>query len=410
MKGNLSKRKGLLSSITQEELEIMAEVVSEQKEDKKNKVTAVDDESTDTQYPSARAVHLIDTDLKSRIEGLGKGTTTLLAAKENLSNKVTKIEKYSSHKPYPSALAVYFALQELKKSAEDMLASEVSQIELNLDGKVDKVEGKGLSSNDYTTEDKVALQTAQTQISDLLLHLNSKVDKVSGKGLSSNDFTDDEKGKLAGLPTSHDLIGSFEQKINKVTAVNENSTDTQYPTAKAVYHFVMPIKTEVFDIGCLVEMKEDTNNKTTSLWSTVTETQYPSAKAVKDYAQEKTTIEEHPPEAFPFTVGENNTEYRLTAEAITTLAIDFPNGEYDKDYIEGLVFNSGPTPTHVSYTSTGIIQWIGTDCFISDDNKSIFKPSANMQYDIVFYYNGGDYIVGLVNGYKVATANQEANA
>ena len=120
--------------------------------------------------------------------------------------------------------------------------------------------------------------------------------------------------------------------------------------------------------------------------------------------------EEHPPEAFPFTVGENNTEYRLIAEAITTLAIDFPNGEYDKDYIEGLVFNSGSTPTHVSYTSTGIIQWIGTDCFISDDNKSIFKPSANMHYDIVFYYNGGNYIVGLVNGYKVETGNQEANA
>jgi hypothetical protein len=137
---------------------------------------------------------------------------------------------------------------------------------------------------------------------------------------------------------------------------------------------------------------------------------YPTVKAVVDYAQEKTTIEEHPPEAFPFTVGENNTEYRLIAEAITTLAIDFPNGEYDKDYIEGLVFNSGPTPTHVSYTSTGIIQWIGTDCFISDDNKSIFKPSANMHYDIVFYYNGGNYIVGLVNGYKVATSNQEANA
>ena len=239
--------------------------------------------------------------------------------------------------------------------------------------------------------------------------LADKVDKVSGKGLSSNDFTDDEKGKLAGLPTSQELTGLFEQKINKVTAVDENSTDTQYPSALAVYYSSLGVEARIYaKLSEYVHKGTDTTNDISTAEPAAA--YYPSAKAVVDYAQEKTTIEEHPPEAFPFTVGENNTEYRLTAEAITTLAIDFPNGEYDKDYIEGLVFNSGSTPTHVSYTSTGIIQWIGTDCFISDDNKSIFKPSANTHYDIVFYYNGGNYIVGLVNGYKVATANQEANA
>ena len=212
--------------------------------------------------------------------------------------------------------------------------------------------------------------------------------------------------------TVQELTSVFEQKINKVTAVDENSTDTQYPTAKAVYHFVMPIKTEVFDIGCLVEMKEDTNNKTTSLWSTVTETQYPSAKAVKDYAEPKTTVVDIPdqPPTIDLTLGQNNTDTRNMICNTTRLNLTFPNGEYDNDYIQGLSFKTYETLTHISYAATGIIQWIGTDCFISDDNKSIFKPSANMQYDIVFYYNGGNYIVGLVNGYKVATANQEANA
>ena len=231
--------------------------------------------------------------------------------------------------------------------------------------KVDEVEGKGLSSNDYTTEEKEKLTNLPT-MTELSADFDGKVDKAEGKGLSTEDYTTEDKQKLGNLLTASEMDNRYDLAIYKVSTM---------------------------DIGG--------DAKTFC---------YPTVKAVVDYAQEKTTIEEHSPEAFPFTVGENNTEYRLTAEAITTLAIDFPNGEYDKDYIEGLVFNSGSTPTHVSYTSTGIIQWIGTDCFISDDNKSVFKPSANIQYDIVFYYNGGNYIVGLVNGYKVATANQEANA
>ena len=194
----------------------------------------------------------------------------------------------------------------------------------------------------------------------------NKVDEVSGKGLSSNDFTNDEKEKLAGLPTSGELTGLFEQKINKVTAVDENSTDTQYP----------------------------------------------SAKAVKDYAEPKTTIVNqvpiidgpHGPDPITFNLGINNRETRYILNPVYRLTISFPNGEYDTDYIEGISFKSD-TPTYIKYAATGIIQWVGTDCFIAGDNKSIFKPSANMQYDIVFYYNGGNYIVGLVNGYKVATAN-----
>ena len=304
----------------------------------------------------------------------------------------------------------------LDQSSWEYITYTQEEIDAKLDGKVDKVEGKGLSSNDYTIEDKVALQTAQTQISDLYLSLNSKVDKVSGKGLSSNDFTNDEKGKLAGLPTSGELTGLFEQKINKVTAVDENSTDTQYPSAKAVYHFVMPISTTIDGIVGLVERKEDTNNKVTSLESTATDTQYPSAKAVKDYAEPKTTVEnvaiatDESGNLVPATFAlENNNKETRFINSVGELTFSFPDGEYATDYTEGLSFKSGTTPTPISYAATGIIQWIGTDCFISDDNKSVFKPSANMQYDIVFYYNGGNYIVGLVNGYKVATANQEAS-
>ena len=54
--------------------------------------------------------------------------------------------------------------------------------------KVDKEEGKVLSSNDYTDEDKESVGT-----------IINKVDKEDGKGLSTNDFTNEDKEKLNSL-------------------------------------------------------------------------------------------------------------------------------------------------------------------------------------------------------------------
>lgn len=241
--------------------------------------------------------------------------------------------------------------------------------------------------------------------------LADKVDKVSGKELSSNDFTDDEKVKLAGLPTSQELTSVFEQKINKVTAVDENSTDTQYPSALAVYYSSLGVEARInAKLYEYVHKGTDSTNDISTAEPAAA--YYPTAKAVKDYAEPKTTVVDIPdqPPTIDLTLGQNNTDTRNVICNTTRLNLTFPNGEYDNDYIQGLSFKTYETPTHISYAATGIVQWIGTDCFISDDNKSVFKPSANTQYDIVFYYNGGNYIVGLVNGYKVATGNQEANA
>lgn len=54
--------------------------------------------------------------------------------------------------------------------------------------KVDKVAGKGLSTNDYTTAEKNAVAT-----------IGNKVDKVAGKGLSTNDYTTAEKTAVATI-------------------------------------------------------------------------------------------------------------------------------------------------------------------------------------------------------------------
>jgi hypothetical protein len=86
--------------------------------------------------------------------------------------------------------------------------------------KVDKVTGKDLSTNDYTTVEKTKLaaitgtNTGDQDLSnlatnaalelkantaDLITSLDTKVDKLTGKDLSTNDYTTAEKTKLAAI-------------------------------------------------------------------------------------------------------------------------------------------------------------------------------------------------------------------
>ena len=76
-----------------------------------------------------------------------------------------------------------------------------------LETKVDKVTGKGLSANDYTSAEKsklAAITGTNTGDQDLSGYattaaLAGKVDKVTGKELSSNDYSTAEKNKLAAI-------------------------------------------------------------------------------------------------------------------------------------------------------------------------------------------------------------------
>ena len=99
----------------------------------------------------------------------------------------------------------------------------------------------------------------------------------------------------------------------------------------------------------------------------------------------------------------DNEEYRYIENM---LYIDFnvSNGGYSNDFMGALSFKTGSIRApQISYTNSGIIQWVGTDCSVNN-GLSIFAPQLEMQYDLVFYFNG-TYFVGLVNGYKVATGN-----
>lgn len=131
-----------------------------------------------------------------------------------------------------------------------------------LDGKVDKVTDKGLSSNDYTDADKAKVQSAlqsvpqatadaygsvrlatadkmptaydvvtvefyEAAVAIVSEALENKVDKENGKSLSSNDYTDDDKAHItdtvkhitaserASWNAKSDFSGDYEDLENK---------------------------------------------------------------------------------------------------------------------------------------------------------------------------------------------------
>ena len=96
-------------------------------------------------------------------------------------------------------------------STNDYTNAEKAEV-AKVKDKVDKVSGKGLSTNDFTSAYK-------TKLDNLDANLNNKVDKVTGKGLSKNDFTDDYKAKLDNLDTN--LSGKVDKVSGKGLSTND---------------------------------------------------------------------------------------------------------------------------------------------------------------------------------------------
>lgn len=161
----------------------------------------------------------------------------------------------------------------------------------DLDGYVAKVEGKGLSTNDYTTTEKTKLGgiaeganvnviesvkvngvavavadkavdvTVPTKVSDLTqdvaylkaADIADKVDKVKGKGLSTNDFTDELKTKYEKAVTDVNALNTAGAEANVIESVTVNGVAVAPDTNKNVA-ITIPTKVSGFtnDAGYLV--------------------------------------------------------------------------------------------------------------------------------------------------------------
>lgn len=90
-----------------------------------------------------------------------------------------------------------------------------------LKNKVDKEDGKGLSSNDYTDLDKAEVA-----------NIKNKVDIIEGKSLSSNDFTDNYKGELDALAQNLAKKANITDVLTKTNAEEFAPTASYQPATK----------------------------------------------------------------------------------------------------------------------------------------------------------------------------------
>ena len=188
----------------------------------------------------------------------------------------------------------------------------ITDLENVLYNKVDKVTGKSLSTNDFTNAEKLKLATitgtntgdqdlsGYVTISALALKANTidvntslatKVDKVTGRNLSTNDYTTIEKNKLAsitGINTGDQDLSSYATLVN--IALKANTADLNagllLKANTSDVEASLALKANITDITTLLLSKENTTNKSIDInlgGIASNDNFYPSQKAVKSY-------------------------------------------------------------------------------------------------------------------------------
>lgn len=125
------------------------------------------------------------------------------------------------------------------------LEQDVEALETAMSNKVDKVEGKQLSTEDYTTAEKEKLASLNnyddsTIVASITALQSGKVDKDGSKVLSDNNYTTEEKTKLAGLSNYSDtevreLITALTTRVSTLetnyTLLEERVSALETPSA-----------------------------------------------------------------------------------------------------------------------------------------------------------------------------------
>ena len=163
------------------------------------------------------------------VDGVTSNIQTQLNAKENSANKVTSVSSTSTDTQYPSAKAMYTAL-----SGKQATISDLATIR------------SGAAAGATAVQDLGDLGVTATA---------TELNYVDG--VTSNIQTQ-LNAKQASLGYT------AENSANKVTSVSSTSTDTQYPSAKAVYGYVSGELATVNSNNNTLKSRVDTLEATTA--------------------------------------------------------------------------------------------------------------------------------------------------
>lgn len=141
----------------------------------------------------------------------------------------------------------------------------------NLDKKIDKTSIKTVVNDTLTNDDVVGGKAVYDEI--------KKVEAGIPSGIKHTDITDWDTA-----------TGGFEKSTNKTTTIStDNASDVKYPTEKAVKLAIRDLQAHVEEnypsktsVNVELNTKINTSAKTTELSNTSSDTQIPSAKAVYD--------------------------------------------------------------------------------------------------------------------------------
>lgn len=158
--------------------------------------------------------------------------------------------------------------EKLVKTELDKKAT-TENMDAALRGKIDKTSIKTAVNSDLTNEDVVGGKAVYDEI--------KKVEAGIPSGMKHTDITDWDTA-----------TAGFEKSVNKATSL-ASPDDTKYPTTKAVSDGLATAKTNADSIYATktelndgLDAKIDNSVKTTELTNTSSDTQIPSAKAVYD--------------------------------------------------------------------------------------------------------------------------------
>ena len=166
----------------------------------------------DTAYNGSEAVEVSVDD--EHVKAVAKAVKVDNATTADTATKVGKSLKLDTTTP---------ELTFVEPDATDFDGSAERTIKLNLSAYAKTADVSGSLAD---KADKTALAALEEEVNSNTTAIGNKVDKVEGKGLSSNDYTDAEKSKLAGIAEG--------AQVNVIETVKVNGTALTPSSDKAV--------------------------------------------------------------------------------------------------------------------------------------------------------------------------------
>ena len=226
--------------------------------------------------------------------------------------------------------------------------------------------------------------------------LNNKVDKVSGKGLSTNDYTTTEKNKLSGIATGAEVNqNAFSNvKVGDTTVAADSKTDTLELVASTGIVLTPDTTNDKITIACNAEVPTKTSDLTNDS-GFITST---------DYASEDTGGTIRIRESYGFTTGNGvlkvaNSSYPNYTTADNQYAIS-------KGTLENVITGKGLiSNTDYASSGTGGVVRVG-------NGASIVSSSGILQASVTdsFGSMGNNYFIGYgtLRNYLTSISNEVA--